>query len=188
MYKLYKCIAIALLVGCVVLTAGCKSEPETPGPSADQTIQLPDGLEVQVGVGSRDEEDLNGSGEDTTKDNTGEETPDDDTAVENPDDNTGENGNTGEENPNNNQSDNTTPDGNKPDEGKPDDTRLPAPGELDYLGFYALTEDQQDAYIESFESLAAFNKWFNEARAKYESQLPEDEIIDGEIDLDKYNP
>ena len=50
-----------------------------------------------------------------------------------------------------------------------------------------LTPEQQDTYIESFESLAAFNKWFNEVRAEYESQIPDD-TIDGPIDLDKYNP
>ena len=176
---------IALLAASLLLVAGCKDEQ--PAANGDQTvIQLPDGMEAQIGVGSRDEDDENDSSTETPDNNTGEDTLDNNTGTEIPGGSTGEDtpgGNTSDQTPDNNQSGDT-----KPDENKPDDTQLPAPGELDYLGFYALTEDQQDAYIESFESLAAFNKWFNEARAEYESQLPEDEIIDGEIDLDKYNP
>lgn len=179
MYKLYKCMLVALLTLALLLVAGCKQE-QSVEVNNQNIIQLPDGMEVEIGVGTRDEEDLNGSGANTEQGNTGNENTGN-TGEENPD-STGEE-NTGEETPDTNQ-----PDNNKPDSGKQEDTQLPIPGELDYLGFYALTEDQQDAYIESFESLAAFNKWFNEARAEYESQLPEDEIINGEIDLDKYNP
>jgi hypothetical protein len=79
---------------------------------------------------------------------------------------------------------------------KPEDTEgtenvqtpdVPAPGSLTYQEFYALTPDQQEAYTDSFESLRAFNEWFNKAKDEYESTIP-DETVNGSINIGKLNP
>lgn len=60
----------------------------------------------------------------------------------------------------------------------------PEEGEMTYRKFHDMTPSQQQAYVESFESLDAFFLWYAEAQEQYEKENPPI-IIDGngEIDL-----
>lgn len=53
----------------------------------------------------------------------------------------------------------------------------------EYEWYHALSGEEQEAYMESFESTAAFFKWYNAAKAEYEAQHPSIEIGDGVIDF-----
>ena len=60
----------------------------------------------------------------------------------------------------------------------------PEEGEMTYRKFHDMTPSQQQAYVESFESLDAFFLWYAEAQEQYEKENPPI-IIDGngEINL-----
>ncbi len=49
--------------------------------------------------------------------------------------------------------------------------------------YNALSGEEQMAYMESFDSLAAFFDWYNAAKDEYEQLHPSIEIGNGEIDL-----
>ena len=65
------------------------------------------------------------------------------------------------------------------------DATSPVTGMLTYESYEAMTEEQQIAFMETFESIEAFFEWYNTAKAEYETQNPGIEIDDGIIDLDK---
>lgn len=78
------------------------------------------------------------------------------------------------------QTDPTTPEDTEP----PEETIPADPTELDYLQFHALNAKQQQAVMESFESIEAFFQWYDAVRETYEKENPSIEV-DGPIDLDK---
>lgn len=49
--------------------------------------------------------------------------------------------------------------------------------------YNALSGEEQMAYMESFDSMAAFFDWYNAAKAEYEQLHPSIEIGNGEIDI-----
>ena len=55
---------------------------------------------------------------------------------------------------------------------------------VDYERFQAMTPAQQQAYMESFDSMDAFFDWYEKAKAEYEAANPPIYIEDGSIDLD----
>lgn len=63
-------------------------------------------------------------------------------------------------------------------------TQTPTPAVSDYEAYIAMTGEQQQAFIDQFDSVGDFVKWYNEEKAKYEAEHPdieigEDTIIDG---------
>lgn len=78
------------------------------------------------------------------------------------------------------QTDPTEPEATEPSqETIPDD-----PTQLDYLQFHALDAAQQQAVMESFESIEAFFVWYDGVKETYEKENPAIEV-DGPIDLDQ---
>lgn len=53
----------------------------------------------------------------------------------------------------------------------------------EYEWFHALSGEEQEAYMDSFDSIAAFFEWYNAAKAEYEELHPSIEVGDGNIDL-----
>ena len=73
----------------------------------------------------------------------------------------------------------------------PEDTEPPAditdPYKVTYAQYLAMTDEEEEAFVESFPSLREFNLWRKAALEKVPEQ--EKEILDGnEIDLGKYTP
>lgn len=56
-------------------------------------------------------------------------------------------------------------------------------GEITYEEYMAMSGKDQEAYMKSFESIAAFFDWFNAVKDKYEKENPSIEIGDGPIDM-----
>lgn len=166
--------------GSTVNTTGNTAEPRPTGED-----QLPEDMDIEFGVDQRDEDDLDATAP-TTADGSQsaqkpESKPDKDTQTQSP-----TQPDSGEQT--------AQPDGDgsaQPDSGngstQPEVPAVPAPGSLTYQQFYQLDPVQQEAYTDSFESLSAFNKWFNEAKAAYESTIP-DETVNGSVDIGKLNP
>ena len=69
----------------------------------------------------------------------------------------------------------------------PSDVPLPSdPSKLKYEEFYALSPEQKDDFLHSFESYDAFYDWLIDAQAKFTKEYPDIEIgTDGTIDLSK---
>ena len=59
----------------------------------------------------------------------------------------------------------------------------PAANVTGYEWYNNLSGDEQMAFMESFDSIAAFFDWYNAEKAEYERQNPNIEIGDGNIDL-----
>lgn len=59
----------------------------------------------------------------------------------------------------------------------------PEDGEMTYRKFHDMTPSQQQAYVESFESLDAFFLWYSAAQEQYEKENPPI-IIDGNGQID----
>lgn len=58
-----------------------------------------------------------------------------------------------------------------------------APGGVTYADYIAMTPAQQQAYFESFSSLDAYTKWYNDAKAEYEANNESIEIEGGNVNL-----
>lgn len=52
-----------------------------------------------------------------------------------------------------------------------------------YEWYHNLSGEEQMAFMESFDSMAAFFDWYNAAKAEHEQQRPSIDISDGNIDL-----
>lgn len=82
----------------------------------------------------------------------------------------------------------TQPTGGTPDPSQP--TETPTQNEesalSEYERFINMTPAEQQAYMESFESIEAFFEWYNQAKAEYEAANPPIEVGDGNIDLGDY--
>lgn len=78
----------------------------------------------------------------------------------------------------------------EPLEGKPDvepstpDAPLPAPGELSYADYNAMSAASQRAYMESFENVEDFFDWYYDAKDAYDAAQPDIDVGDGVIDLE----
>ena len=81
----------------------------------------------------------------------------------------------------------TEPEETEPQQTQPNETEpvqeVPE-GEIDYEAFMALEPAAQRAYMESFESVDAFFKWYNAAKEAYEQAHPSIDVGDGVIDLE----
>ena len=69
---------------------------------------------------------------------------------------------------------------------KPADTSKPtepAAKVTEYEWFNALSGEEQEAYMETFDSIAAFFDWYNAAKAEYEALYPSIDIGDANIDI-----
>lgn len=75
----------------------------------------------------------------------------------------------------------TTPEDTEPPK---EDTPPVDPTKLDYLQFHALNAKQQQAVMESFDSIEDFFLWYDGVKETYEKENPSIEV-DGPIDLDK---
>lgn len=75
----------------------------------------------------------------------------------------------------------TTPEDTEPPK---EDTPPVDHTKLDYLQFHALNAKQQQAVMESFESIEDFFLWYDALKETYEKENPSIEV-DGTIDLDK---
>lgn len=78
------------------------------------------------------------------------------------------------------------------EEDSPDDVQVPTkPTEpagsdskvTEYEWFNALPGEEQEAYMQSFESIAAFFEWYNAAKAEYDELHPSIDVGDAYIDL-----
>lgn len=58
------------------------------------------------------------------------------------------------------------------------------PASMDYAKFQAMSPAEQQAFVESFESIDAFFEWYNAAKEAYEAANPPIDIGSGNIDLD----
>jgi outer membrane biosynthesis protein TonB len=216
MYKILKTIMFLSLTVMLLLMTGCKGHNQTQ-PTQETLIDMPDGMNAQLGVENEadwdgnTETDVTVSDQDPSVDIRQDETipakPETPTVPETkPQEKPNETPDVQDTKPQ--EKPNETPDvqdtkpQEKPNETpdvqdtKPEDTEgtenvqtpdAPAPGSLTYQEFYALTPDQQEAYTDSFESLRAFNEWFNKAKDEYESTIP-DETVNGSINIGKLNP
>ena len=174
-----RCLAAICLAVCMLLCIGCGKKPvQPPADHADHTSAdvfddqvttdpspLED-MEIELGVDDREDEETtvptqpNGSQSATQPD----EKPNSESQIQSP----------------------TQPDSDC-ETTQPDVAVVPAPGTLTYQEFYQMDPERQEAYIDSFDTLSAFNKWFNEAKAEYESTIP-DETVNGTVDIGKLNP
>ena len=55
---------------------------------------------------------------------------------------------------------------------------------MDYETYIGLTSQEQKAYRETFEDIAAFFDWYNAAKEEYDSQRTEIDVGDGNVDLE----
>lgn len=53
----------------------------------------------------------------------------------------------------------------------------------DYQRYHNMTGEEQQAFIDNFESIEAFFEWYNAAKAEHEKMNPSTEIGGGNIDL-----
>lgn len=86
----------------------------------------------------------------------------------------------------------TKTNGSKPSDTKPDskpDTPTDTPDasqDLKWEEFYALSPEQKDAYLDSFDDYEKFFSWMTKAQERFKTEHPEAEIgPDGSIDLSK---
>lgn len=125
---------------------------ETTG---NQTDEQDTGLQVQQGVGDREDFE----GQDPTEPATGEDKPAD------------------RKDPVQTPPVETTPDGTQPD--------LPAdPRDMTFAMYEAMSEEDQEKFVDSFDSVADFVDWWNQAKKDADRQDPI-KIEDGKIDLGK---
>ena len=68
------------------------------------------------------------------------------------------------------------------------DVPLPAPGELSYEDYNAMSAASQRAYMESFEDVEDFFVWYYDAKDAYDAAHPDIEVGDGVIDLEDLLP
>lgn len=61
---------------------------------------------------------------------------------------------------------------------------LPAPGELSYEDYNAMSTVSQRAYMESFENIDDYFDWYYEAKEAYDEAHPDIDVGDGVIDLE----
>jgi len=82
------------------------------------------------------------------------------------------------------------PSSDAPLEGDPDvePVPLPAPGELSYEDYNAMSAASQRAYMESFENVEDFFVWYYDAKDAYDAAHPDIEVGDGVIDLEELLP
>ena len=69
-----------------------------------------------------------------------------------------------------------------------DPVPLPAPGELSYEDYNAMSAASQRAYMESFENVDDFFVWYYEAKDAYDAAHPDIDVGDGVIDLEDLMP
>ncbi len=68
------------------------------------------------------------------------------------------------------------------------DVPLPAPGELSYEDYNAMSAASQRAYMESFENVEDFFVWYYDAKDTYDAEHPDIDVGDGVIDLEDLLP
>lgn len=68
------------------------------------------------------------------------------------------------------------------------DASLPAPGELSYEDYNAMSAASQRAYMESFEDVEDFFEWYYDAKDAYDAEHPAIDVGDGVIDLEDLLP
>ena len=78
----------------------------------------------------------------------------------------------------------------KPEETQPQETapatepsQPAAKPQTAYESFQNMSADEQQAYMESFESIDAFFTWYNDAKAEYEAANPPIDVGDGSVDM-----
>lgn len=67
--------------------------------------------------------------------------------------------------------------------GNNDTVEVPDPEDVDYREFMDMTPAEQQAFMESFESIEAFFEWYEAAKAKYEEENPPIDVGDGNVTL-----
>ena len=72
----------------------------------------------------------------------------------------------------------------QPDEKEP---TKPNVSTLTYEKFQAMTPQEQQAVMESFEDIGKFFDWYEKAQKEYEAAHPTAGVGDGNVDLDDYN-
>lgn len=87
------------------------------------------------------------------------------------------------------------PDPTQPTEPQPTQPTQPAPTEtqpaptepqeMDYAAYHAMSPAQQQAYMESFESMEAFFVWYENAKQEYEAANPPIDVGNGSIDMNE---
>lgn len=74
----------------------------------------------------------------------------------------------------------------QPTEPENQETTPPASStQSDYEIFQAMTPSEQQAYMESFESIDAFFDWYDQAKSEHEAANPSIDVGNGNIDLDE---
>lgn len=79
----------------------------------------------------------------------------------------------------------TNPGTQKPDPTDPNPTEKPdvSPDDVDYETFMAMSPSEQQAFMESFDSIEDFFVWFQEAKQKYEDEHPSVDVGDGNVTI-----
>lgn len=67
--------------------------------------------------------------------------------------------------------------------GNNDPVEVPDPEDVDYREFMDMTPAEQQAFMESFESIEAFFEWYEAAKEKYEKENPPIDVGDGNVTL-----
>ena len=67
--------------------------------------------------------------------------------------------------------------------GNNDHIDVPDPDDIDYREFMDMTPAEQQAFMESFESIEAFFEWYEAAKEKYEKENPPIDVGDGNVTL-----
>lgn len=170
--------AILCLILAVVLLAGCGGKEETQPTEA--TIELPPGLSDSIF--DNDSVELDISTKPTTAttipEGTQDTTPVDTKPTQKPEIPTAP------QNPGNMQEP-ELPTEQEPEKPNQDVTGDQGPIQCSYEEFAAMTPAQQQACMESYESIEAFFAWYNQAKQEYDAAHPPIDVGNGSIDLDK---
>ena len=72
----------------------------------------------------------------------------------------------------------------EPTESVEQETTPSVSAQTEYEKFHAMSPAEQQAYMESFDSIEAFFEWYEQAAAEYEAAKPPIDVGDGNINLD----
>lgn len=189
---------ICLLALAVLMLAGCQKKTQDPvsaeGPSESpeatvttEEIQIQEGPVVDSIFNDDDwdqnEEESESADDDQDSTKPTENKNEKPTEATRPGNSTGSDGVADEPEDSDRPNNPTNPPKQDTDPTEKPSVDVPDPEDVDYRMFMDMTPAEQQAFMESFESIEAFFEWFEEAKAKYEAENPPIDVGDGNVTI-----